>query len=133
MEKKRMFYKPIGESKYHWNNLHISTTSSVVCELCGTEWPALPPYGFDNYHLMRFLGLETIEECCGKAADILYGEFGEEFAQQFLYDFADDPTNSRFGCFLIALRGALTRANAKAKESSEKTQELHKLLTSIPE
>ncbi len=133
MEKKRMFDKPMGESKYHWNNLPILTTGPVVCELCGTEWPALPLSGPENYHPMKFLGSDTIEECCGKAADILYGEFGEKFAQQFLCDFAENPTNPRFKDFLITLNESLTRAKVKAQEPSEKTQELHRLLTSMLE
>jgi hypothetical protein len=131
MAKGRMFKEPVGKSKYSWNNLCMGTIRAVVCELCGTEWPALPPNGDESYHLMSFLGLQTIEECCGKAADILYEEFGEVFARQFLYDFAENPTGPRFGVLLIVLETALKRAGEKGRETTEKTQELHQSLRSV--
>lgn len=131
MAKGKMFKKSVGESKHNWNNLHMGTTRAVVCELCGTEWPDLSPDGSESYHLMTFLGFQTIEECCGRAADILYGEFGEEFTRQFLYDFAENPTDPRFGVLLIVLENALTQAGKKATEITEKAQGLYQSLTSI--
>ena len=120
---RRIFNKPAGpseipESAFGWNNQSLGTSGSVTCELCGTEHPKDPD---GNYSVGRFLGLQFVERCCGRAIDVVYREFNEEFATQFLKEFAQDPTAPQFTIFLNVLKECLVQAKQKIKEIESTT------------
>lgn len=117
--KRPIFTKPAGPSERSWNNLGTGTTSAVTCELCGTNHPAVND-GDDGYTLGRFLGMQFVEECCGRTVDYLYAELGEEFCMAFLHDFAENPTDSRFGFLRFCLADILEQARQKLTEVSGK-------------
>ena len=120
-----IFKKPIGESQVHWSNTHSGTISAVTCELCGTNHEELSEsWNEGDYTVDRFLGMQLIEECCGKAIDILYTEFAEEFTIQFLKEFGGDPLNIRFSGFISYLEDALKKAKAQSEEMLSKTRVL---------
>jgi len=128
--KRPILPRPAGPSEYWWNNLHQAATYEVVCELCGTQHPELDPND-DGRIIDRFLGLQVVEECCGRVFDILYREIGEEFALQFLRDFAENPTDSRFGMLCYLLPELLGKARQKAEEIAQKNAELRKTASEI--
>ena len=95
--------------------------------MCGTNWPESD----ETYILGRFLGLQFVEECCGKAVDVLYEEFGEEFTIAFLDDFAKNPTDFRFALLRRALPSQLLQARIKAEEIVKETLKLQKQISEI--
>ena len=133
MAKGKIFKKPRGKSKYCWNALSMGTTRGVTCQLCGTEWPELPEDGNESHHLFKLLGLQGVEECCGRAIDMIYREFDEQFAERFVHDFVVNPADPHFTIFLMTLGEALPRAARKAEELAAKTKELHRSLLAATE
>lgn len=109
-----IFTKPAGESERLWNNMTAKTYRAVTCQLCGTELPKPSPD--EGYTLGRFLGLQFVEECCGRAVDILYQEFGETFAMAFLNDFSENPSDPRFGFLTFYMPDIFTKAKQKIDE-----------------
>lgn len=120
-EKKQKFpfKKSMGPSKHPWNNFGIGTLRPVQCGLCGTVLPELGPDD-SSYTIGIFLGVQFIEECCGAVVDRLYTEFGGEFTMAFLKEFAENPTDLRFGLLLIVLEEALAKALAITNETGDK-------------
>jgi hypothetical protein len=104
-----IFKKSVGKSERSWNNISAGTSRGVVCQLCGKEWPDISE-GKETYTLGSFLGLQFVEECCGRSVDVLYKEFGETFAMAFLNDFARDPTSRRFSFLVFCLPEVLEKA-----------------------
>lgn len=111
---KPIFKKPFGPSERNWSS--FGTTRAVTCELCGTDHPELDETGEQSHHLLDFLGRQCVEECCGRIVDMIYDEWGDEFAKAFLYEFAQNPGDKKFadlrwtlgsvlGAALAALRG----------------------------
>lgn len=123
MAKRNMlFKKPVGGSERVWNNQSMGTIAEFTCEACGTTHPEL--LASDSSRIIdRLLGLEIVEECCGKAIDVLYQEFGEEFCLAFLKDFANNPTDSRFG-FLTFIIGDIVEEARKNCNKAEKAIDL---------
>ena len=135
--KKPIFKHPVGpsdcgSSRYRWNNLSMGTTRSVICELCGTTHPELPENS-DGYILGSFLGMQVVEECCGKVLDIVYKESGEEFTREFLYEFARNPLDPYFGVFLLELESVLKEAGKKVKGLDAKLTTNQNILKTIQE
>ncbi len=114
MAKGKIFDKPAGESQRQWCNQHMSTEGGPLCEVCGTEWPEGTSVILD-----RFLGLQLVEECCGRLFDVLYQEIGEEFCQAFLEDFAKNPTDAQFSVLKIILKDLPKKLRARAQETTE--------------
>ena len=110
-----IFKKPAGESQRFWNNMSMGTSRGVTCQLCGTEWPEVSE-DEEGHTLGRFLGLQFVEECCGRAVDVLYEEFGETFAMAFLNDFAENPSDSRFGLLRFSLPEIFEKARRNTEE-----------------
>ena len=110
-KKHRMFRKPVGGSDRTWNNQCFGTNRAVMCDACGTNHKELAQDEAARI-LDKFLGLQLVEDCCGKAIDVLFREFGEEFCLAFLKDFGEDPTNLRFG----VLRSTLVELASKAEQ-----------------
>lgn len=127
-QKGKLFPKPAGPAKRRWCNTHASTDGPILCELCGTDHPEDEEEG---YIWDRFLGLQLVEDCCGHAIDILYKEFGEEFATAFLYDFAKDPTNPRFGVLRTVLENCLKTAYEESEKLARETAVLAEKLADI--
>ena len=113
----RLFSKPAGPSEHYWNNMHMGTTGDITCEMCGTHHEEIDPSEASRI-IDRFLGLQLIEECCGKTIDILYAEFGEEFFMQFLRDYEESPLDIRFHFTGSRINEALDKINKKALELS---------------
>lgn len=105
-----MISKPMGQTQhgYSWCNAQTGTTRAVTCEICGTAF--LERAHGDDLHLANFLGRQVVLECCGKIIDLAYDEMGESFATEFLDDYANDPTNIRFGTFRYAISGCVQKA-----------------------
>lgn len=117
----KLFLKPVGASERRWNNNHHGTTVGITCEPCGTNHPELNPND-DSRTVDTFLGLQMVEECCGRAFDVLYGEIGEEFTLAFLEDFTENPGDPRFSSLLFHLPELLARAAKKATENATALQ-----------
>ncbi len=110
-----LFSKPLGPSQYiEWCIEGFSTTAGVSCEICGTNHPELSQDGTHSYTLFHFLGRQGVEECCGRLMDESYRMFAHKFAEQFLREYAEDPTGEEFIYFRNYLLGSLL-AKAKAK------------------
>lgn len=111
------FKKSVGGSERHWNNMHCGTSGGASCQLCGKEWPE-----GEEVLLGRFLGLQIVEECCGKVFDIVYKELGEEIVREYLEDFSKNPLDSDFGMMLNHyLPEAVEEARKKAEEFLQKS------------
>lgn len=117
-EKSPLFLESLGSSKRLWHSTSMGTMGPVDCELCGKEWPKVPPEETSR-SLGVFLGRQFVEECCGAMIDELYHQFGELFAEAYLEDFAKNPGNPDLAFFRMCLLGSLQ----SAKEASEKTIE----------
>lgn len=129
MPRGRLFNKPVGpseipESCFGWNNI-CTGSLDALCEVCGTVWEGQEPT------VSIFLGLQLVEPCCGALLDRVYTESGEEFALQFLHDFAQDPTNPRFYIFRDALPEELQKAKSKLEEVSDKVSQATDLAQEI--
>lgn len=96
----------------------MGTIGGVICELCGTEHPERDSDD-DSYTLGRFMGMQFVEECCGKIIDRIYSEFGEVFAMAFLEDFAKNPIDSNFGYLRFRLPEILDKAHSNIVEADE--------------
>lgn len=111
--------KPLGESKLggygegYWNNCRRGTDGPVVCDICGIEHPEDRDI---SYIVSRFLGREVVEDCCGRILDVVYEESGQEFAEKYLREFAENPTDSRFYTLLCTLKRILPKALEKLDE-----------------
>jgi hypothetical protein len=129
MRKKVLFDEPLGPSKgiaalstqEPWNNMSIGTTMAVTCELCGTEHPQRHVHE-DGYTLCSFLGMQVVEQCCGKVFDILYNEVREKFTLAFLQEFAARPLDPRFLTLRSTLRLTLDEASKLASEIRTETK-----------
>lgn len=120
--KRTLFARPLGDSARLWNNLHSGTDGGETCGLCGTEFKE-----GESVTRGRFLGIDFVEDCCGKVFDVLYEEIGEEFAIAFLEDFAKDPGAERF----YVLRRTLLRVfEIAAKNLAESHGQVDSLLGS---
>lgn len=110
--------KPAGKSDRGWCNTSLGTSrDGVLCQLCGTALPE--PHSDESYALLRFLGLQAIEQCCGRVIDVVYAEWGEDFTTAFLEDFAENPTDPRFILLQRILPDILRRAQMKIEETSK--------------
>lgn len=123
--------KPLGPSRLRmgrswnsWNNLGSGTTRALTCEICGTEHAELPENHEDRIY-SRFLGLQVVEECCGRIFDLVYHESAEEFVHHFLEEFADDPTNPQFSMIMEhILPDILKKAAEKLAKSAASVENL---------
>lgn len=141
MQKKLRRYllkKPAGPSEiplkvsghgFGWNNMSSGTDGPITCEACGTKHPERKD---QSYTKCKFLGLIIVEECCGKLLDRVYRESGEEIAEIFLGEFASNPTNPRFGVFLIELTGAINNALKKLEEVRNQVKPLAENVSQLP-
>ena len=125
--------KPLGESEipgggFGWNNRHHGTDGPVKCEFCGTNHPERKD---QSYTVDKVLGLQLIEECCGKAIDILYEELAEDFTDTYLEEFAKNPTDLRFCFFLDKLSKVLETAAKKVNETSAGISKNKEVLSKI--
>jgi len=125
--------KPFGESEipeggFGWNNDAHGTYGPVTCEFCGTNHPERRD---QSYIVNRVLGLQVIEECCGKAIDILYRELGEEFTKAYIKEFAENPADPRFFFFLDMLSKTLEAAAKRTNEISEDISKSKSALSNI--
>jgi hypothetical protein len=118
--KEPLFKKPFGGSKYPYNNRHMGSCYAY-CEICGTTSKA--DSDTETFALDNFLGLQIVEECCGGLLDLIYEEFGEEFAIRFLKEFLKDPLNPRFAIFSIVMNEGFTKMGKKVAELQKKTKE----------
>ncbi len=121
---KALFEVSAGPSERPWYNVGQATHLSIVCELCGKELPEIKDGNAPSYSLGTFLGRQFVEECCGKAVDILYREFGQEFVRAFLEDFSKNPGGEKFVFFFQLLLEALERASKHARELSRSLADL---------
>ncbi len=110
--KKSIGGSKLGQGKWGWNNLYRGVPGPFRCELCGTVHPEFKDDEGD-YIISRFLGLDVVEECCGRVFDIFYQEIGEEFASVWIQEFAKSPLDPRFGPFRILLEDALKKIRSK--------------------
>jgi len=115
-KRKALFPRSAGPSERTWNNDMHGSDGPVSCEVCGKNHPRTTDDS--TYIVDVFLNRQMVEDCCGKAIDVLYREFGEVFAKEFLQEFGEDPTNPRFTMF----RDALTRAADETKKSCAEAQ-----------
>ncbi len=119
---KPILSKPAGESTLgsygggYWNNEHHGTDGPITCEICGTDHPEDKDGG---YMVSTFLGLQVVEECCGRVLDVVYGESGQEFCQRYLEEFADNPADPRYFIFRKRLAECMARAFKNMKEVGE--------------
>lgn len=118
-----IFKSSVGASEHHWNNMRLGTTREVVCELCGNILPELDPED-DSRTLGRFLGMQFVEECCGKAIDHVYDEFGEEFTMEFLREFSENPLEPKFGLLLMCLNDIVTKARNQLAKADDNLKEV---------
>ncbi len=118
--KGKLFLKPVGGSEHTWNNSHFGTTGPVTCEGCGTEHNELD-ISASSRIIDQLLGVQIVEECCGKAIDMLYNEFGEEFFEKFLAEYAENPLSPRFAFVGATINNALGQVNKKALELATNT------------
>jgi len=84
-----------------------------------------------SYLMNRVLGVDVVDECCGRMIDVLYDECGEDFAIAFVKEFALNPTDNRFSVFRIALRYALVDAQKRAQEVRAEVDGAAALLESL--
>lgn len=126
----KLFPKPVGPAEHRWCNTLAATKGPQCCEACGTLHPE-QKNDEDWYVWDRFLGLELVEDCCGHAIDILYGEFGEVFATAFLEEFAKDPTSPKFGVLRRVLADCLKAAHDRSAELVQETAILGKELADL--
>lgn len=118
---KPLLKKPAGPSKKRWNNCSWGSDGPILCEVCGTSHPEDRD---QNYIVSKFLGRQLVEDCCGALLDIVYGESGREFAEAFLEEFAENPTDSRFYTFRLALQEAMAKAAEKLAEVGKQVAEI---------
>lgn len=126
-KKKTIFKKSFGPSKRRWNAL--GTTSGVLCELCGKEWPESE--SGESYTIGLFLGKQYVEECCGKLIDNLYDIFGDLFTLAFLEDFAENPAEQRFSFFCRILPNSIKKARRKLEKLAQETAKVQEQISGI--
>ena len=114
-ERKSFLTKPAGPSEEGWCNDRFGTTGKVLCETCGTDHPERPD-GDDSYRLNHVLGLQVVDECCGKMIDMLYREWEEDFAIKFVREFGKNPLDLKFTTFRMSLSTALNEAQKNIQE-----------------
>lgn len=114
----------------YWNNCERMTTKAVACEICGRKFPKLPE-NEDGLLVSVFMGRTVVEECCGAVLDIVYGESGRVFAERYLEEFAENPTDFRFRTLISTLRDVLPKASAKLTEVSSEIEKFHSTLQEI--
>jgi len=117
--KKPLLKKPFGGSKYLWNNCNMGT-SSAYCEVCGTN--SRVDSESTSLTIDNFLGYQMVEECCGGLLDLLYEEFGKEFATRFFKEFSEDPFDPRFAVFLMVMQTGFAHIEKTASELSEQAK-----------
>ena len=123
MSERIIFQKPAGPSERGWCNMKMGTTRGLTCEVCGTTLEELDEDDA-SYRINQVLGLQCIDECCGKAIDVLYEEFGEDFTMAFLHDFANNPSDSKFGLLRQVLVDLTKAARKKLREVDEQLKEV---------
>ncbi len=126
-----LFKAPAGPSEQPWHNTGFGTMRAVRCELCGTDWPEITSSGESSYSIGIFLGKQFVEECCGRVADILYGEFGDVFVIQFLHDFEGNPLDPKFGLFRMVLKDSLKRIQEKSQAMAVEAEGLQQLAEAL--
>ncbi len=100
---------------------------AVTCELCGTDWPKITSPSESSYSIGSFLGRQFVEECCGRAVDILYQEFSDVFVRQFLHDFAESPLDPKFILFRRVLKDSLEIVWKKSEAMAAEAKGLQQL------
>ncbi len=128
MAKGKIVQKPAGPSERKWNNQSSSSDRDVLCEVCGTNASEDQSSIID-----RFLGLQLVEECCGRLIDRLFEEFGEEFCLAFLEEFTENPTDPRFIILKMALKEMPNKLQEKSKEIIETSEAIEKISDEAPE
>lgn len=118
-----LFKNPAGPSKRRWCNASRGTLAKTICETCGTVHPDLTDAD-SSYIIDNFLGHDMVEECCGKAIDTLYQEFGEVFSLAFLEDFSRNPTDPRFTILRSTLQEMAGEARKKCVVIQREMDEL---------
>ncbi len=106
----------IPKSSMGWG-VFGTTRDGILCELCGTVWPG-DPSGEESIYIGNILGLQFVDECCGRLVDLLYEEFGSAFAIRHLQEFADNPGGSEFGYLRWVISDLLRRARQKLGETT---------------
>ncbi len=96
-------------------------------ELCGKNWPEITSRGESSYSIGIFLGREFVGECCGKAVDTLYDEFGGVFIERFLDDFSKNPLDPKFGFFRRILKDSLEEVRKKSEAMAAEAKGLQRL------
>lgn len=118
MTRKRLFEKPAGESKVFWRgNNHHGTTGEILCGLCGTNHAEVSPNN-DEHSSFTLLGKQGVMECCGRAVDLIYSEWGKDFMEQLLHEFMRDPLNEKFLVLKLGLKEAAEAWDEAIKESA---------------
>ena len=125
---KPLFKKSFGASEHKWNNLHTGTNGPTLCQLCGKEHPQNDS---ESYTLIQVLGIQGVDQCCGKVVDILYDEWGEDFAIAFLKEFANNPLDPHFSFFFEMLKENLVKARQKVEELQKEIVAIEKTLASV--
>jgi hypothetical protein len=117
---KPLLNRPAGPSKKRnwWCNTHMGTSGGVTCEICGTEHKSLGCNISSDYHLFRLFGLQGVSECCGALIDDLYKEWGSDFCDEYLSDFAMNPCMD--GALLYHLESVLSAALKKVSDMRSK-------------
>lgn len=99
--------QPLQESRLPWGTAGHAP-DEMQC-ICGSTWDIRS----GGFHVSTFFGIELVDECCGSILDELYTGFGEHFARKFLEEFAANPSDPRFGLFLIFLSDIIPKAEQK--------------------
>jgi hypothetical protein len=122
---KPLLKKSFGGSEYPWNNQHMGVCSGY-CELCGKTTEAGPESPYVTQDV--FLGLQVVEQCCGRVFDQIYEESGEEMALRFLKEFGANPLDPRFAVARILMEDVFASIDKKLKELQKQTEENQKIL-----
>ncbi|MBI2609614.1 hypothetical protein HYW53_00365 [Candidatus Giovannonibacteria bacterium] len=98
------------------------THTAIQCGLCGTKHPKRDDSDL-SYHTFGFLGHQGVVECCGRVVDILFGEWGKEFAEKLLTRFGEAPLEEKFYILRSSIKDAVKKWSIKAAEASADSTE----------
>ena len=120
-----------GSDKFTIGNRMHGTTGPITCGLCGTRHPEHDSSDW-SYHTFVFMGTQGVVECCGAIIDLVFREWGREFAEKILRDFANDPLKSYNYTLRSSIRDAVKAWSLKAYKEANESREVVAALPANP-
>ncbi|MDP3785131.1 MAG: hypothetical protein Q8R12_03600 [bacterium] len=118
-----LFALPFGESaKFPMGNRAHCTQEAIQCGLCGTKHPK---HHVDDwsYHTFTFLGRQGVVECCGRIADVIFGQWGSKFTERRLEEFTKNPLCTDFHILRGSIKDVVSAWSIEAQKQLGEVQE----------